>query len=316
MRRGPDAPAQITVALVEFVQTALAVAARSYWRVLPNPLPLQRSDVITTLAHLPKPIRVAPLAQPGALGTWPYAPSSELEKTLFKQSARNLQKRVQEILAPFTQDGPVPILLEHETTQWILKSDDVEQWTRDYVLDGVGWILVDSGGDPRAPVRFVLCRPDGTWFPALPRRTLRADALALLEAGETEAARFHHDVAGTEHILLALTRTAEPAVARTFGELGLSFDTVDNVVTQSTRKGPKTITPRPGARTSRLRHALELAARIAQQEQAAEVEPAHLLQALLLDGRSASTMLAQLLKSCGQTPQSVADKLSEIRRAA
>jgi hypothetical protein len=302
------------VALVEFVQTALAVAARSYWRVLPNPLPLKRNDVVTTLAHMPKPARVAPLAQPGALGSWPYTPTSDLEKTLFEQSARNLQNRVHEILAPHTPDGkPVPVLLEHEAAEWTFSSNDVEQWSRDYVLDGVGWILVDSGADPRAPVRFVLSRPDGTWFPALPRRPFHSSALAVLEKAESEAARYHHDVAGTEHVLLALTKSPDAAVARTFSELGLGFDTVDGAVSQSVRKGAKAVVPRPGARTSRLRHALESAARLAEQEQAAEVETVHLLNALLLDARTSSTMVTQVLKACGQTPEAVAERLSAIR---
>jgi len=310
-RRGPDVPAQITVALIEFVQTALAVAARSYWRVLPNPLPLRRDDVVTTLANLPKPIRVAPLAQPGAVGTWPYTPTSDLERTLFEQRARNVQSRVDEILGPFAQDDrQVPVLLEHGTTETIVQSGDVQQWSRDYVLDGVGWILVDSGGDPRAPVRFILSRPDGTWFPGLPRHPFSDEALAILDAAEAEAGRHNHDTAGTEHILLALTRSAEPRIATAFTDLGLTFEAVDNAVSRATRRGPDALVPRRGARTSRLRHALEFAGRIAQEDQSEAVDSIHLLKSLLLDARASTTMLAQVLKACGLTPDAVAERLS------
>jgi hypothetical protein len=312
-RAGSNAPAQITVALVEFTQTAVAVAARSYWRVLPNPLPLKRNDVLTTMAHLPKPVRVAPLAQPGALGTWPYTPTSDLEKKLFEQSARNLQNRVHEILTPFVREGaPVPVLLEHQAAEFIFSSSDVEQWSREYVLDGVGWILVDNGSDPRAPVRFVLCRPDGTWFPAMPSRPFQPDALAVLESAESEAARYHHDVIGTEHILLAITRAADSAIAHALAELGVSYAAVEAAVSQSVRKGPKEVVPRPGARTSRVRHALETAARVAEQQHAAAVGTEHLLIALLQDARSATTMIAQIVNACGQTADAVIDKLRDI----
>lgn len=308
-----DEPAQITIALVEFVQTALAVAARSYWRVLPNPLPLRRNDVVTTLAALPKPVRVAPLAQPGALGTWPYSPSSELEKTLFEQRARSVQARVGEILAPFTEgDAPVPVILEHESTEWIFPSSAIEQWSKDYILDGVGWILVDSGGDPRGPVRFILGRPDGTWFPSDPRHPLSPTVSRLLSVAEIEASRYNQDVAGTEHVLLAMSRHANGAIRGTFEALGLTWDTLEDVVSRKARRGPDGMNPRAGARSSRLRNALELAARISVKEARPAVEETHLLLALLEDS-GPSTIVAGVLGELGHNPAIVAERLAVAR---
>ncbi len=308
-----DVPAQITIALVEFVQTALAVAARSYWRVLPNPLPLRRTDVVMTLAALPKPLRVAPLAQPGALGTWPYEANTDLERQLFDELARKVQNRVAEILSAHVADGEsVPVLLEHEASEWLVPSTAVQRWSKDYVMDGVGWILVDSGGDPRAPVRFVLSRPDGTWFPALPRHPFAGSAMSLLEVAESEAARYQRDTAGTEHVLLAVTKAVDPVIHRTMSGLALDFERVDDAVARAGRTGPAGMKPRPGARSSRLRHALEAAARIAKAENAAEVDGAHLLRALLLDsGRG--TILAEVLQLCGRSTQEVAAKLEDVR---
>jgi hypothetical protein len=308
-----DEPAQITIALTEFVQTALAVATRPYWRVLPNPLPLKRNDVVNMLAAQPKPVRVAPLAQPGALGTWAYQPTSELEKTLFEQRARNVEARVSEILAPFTDGGEsIPVLLEHEATEWIFPSSSVEQWSTDYVLDGVGWILVDSGGDPRAPVRFILGRPDGTWFPSEPRRPLDARVQKLLGVAEHEAGRYNHDVAGTEHVLLAMSRHANGPIRATFDALGLDYDTLEDAVSKSARMGPAGMRPRSGARSSRLRNALELAARISSAEDDSEVGEAHLLLAMLRDA-GPSTMVAGLLKECGHSTDDVIEGLAGAR---
>jgi hypothetical protein len=307
-----DVPAQITIALVEFVQTALAVAARTYWRVLPSPLPLRRIDVVKILAAMPKPIRVAPLAQPGALGTWPYEPANEVERKLFEQRARRIENRVHEILEPFTAGGnPVPVLLEHEATEWLVPSDAVEAWSRDHVLDGVGWILVDSGGDPRAPVRFVLSRPDGTWYPALPRHPLGPDVAMLLERAEEEATRYKHDTADTEHVLLAMSRSPDSVAGATLDGLGLDHTMLDEAYSDLGRRGPKGMRPREGARSSRLRNALETAARLARQEGAAEIGSALLLQAMLSDTAPA-TRLAEVLKVCGQSQESVAARLAEV----
>ncbi len=308
-----DVPAQITIALVEFVQTALAVAARTYWRVLPSPLPLRRNDVVKTLASRPKPIRVAPLAQPGALGTWPYEPANELERKLFEQRARKIENRVHEILEPFTAGGhPVPVLLAHEAADWLVPSDAVEVWSRDYVLDGVGWILVDSGGDPRAPVRFILSRPDGTWYPALPRHPLGPSVGTLLESAEEEATRYEHDAAGTEHVLLAMSRTPDSVAGSTLTGLGLDHNTLDEAFSELGRRGPKGMRPREGARSSRLRNALETAARLARQEGAAEVGSGELLQAMLSDAAPA-TRLAEVLTACGHSHESVTARLAEVR---
>jgi Clp amino terminal domain, pathogenicity island component len=306
-----DVPAQITIALVEFVQTALAVAARSYWRVLPSPLPLRRPDVVTTLASLPKPIRVAPLAQPGALGTWPYTPASDLERTLFEQRAAKVQSRVREILEPFTKGGEtVRVLLAHESTEWLVPSDAVEQWSRDYVLDGVGWILVDSGGDPRAPVRFILSRPDGTWYPAVPHHTLGPDVVALLDAAEAEAVRYQQEVAGTEHVLLALTRWPDPVIQSVLEEGGVSYDVCDQAVSRFARRGPTGLKPRAGARSSRLRNALESAARLSLEARSPEVGTVHLFQAMLSDA-APTTLVAEVLRTCGQSPAAVAGRLPQ-----
>jgi len=308
-----DEPAQITIALTEFVQTALAVATRPYWRVLPNPLPLKRNDVVNTLALQPKPVRVAPLAQPGALGTWAYQPTSELEKTLFEQRARNVKARVGEILEPFVNGGDsIPVLLEHEATEWVFPSSAVEQWSRDYVLDGVGWILVDSGGDPRAPVRFILGRPDGTWFPSDPRHPLGSKLQELLDAAEDEAALYNQDVAGTEHVLLAMRRHANGAIGRSFDELELDYETLEDAVSKSARRGPAGMRPRSGARSSRLRNALELAARISIHEKQDEVGEDHLLLAMLRDS-GPSTMIAGVLRECRQSTVRLIEQLERHR---
>jgi hypothetical protein len=279
-------------------------------------LPLRRNDVVKALALLPKPIRVAPLAQPGALGTWPYEPANELERKLFEQRARKIQNRVHEILEPFTAGGKtVPVLLAHEATEWLVPSDAVEAWARDYVLDGVGWILVDSGGDARAPVRFVLSRPDGTWYPALPLHPLGGDVETLLWRAEEEATRYEHDTADTEHVLLAMGRSPDSAAGGTLAGLGLDHAMLDEAYAELGRRGPRGMKPREGARSSRLRNALEAAASLARQDGAAEVGSARLLQAMLSDAAPA-TRLAEVLKACGQSHESVRAKLAEVRARA
>jgi ATP-dependent Clp protease ATP-binding subunit ClpC len=134
----------------------------------------------------------------------------------------------------------------------------------------------------------------------------------LLESAEEEATRYEHDAAGTEHVLLAMSRTPDSVAGSTLTGLGLDHNTLDEAFSELGRRGPKGMRPREGARSSRLRNALETAARLARQEGAAEVGSGELLQAMLSDAAPA-TRLAEVLTACGHSHESVTARLAEVR---
>lgn len=132
-------------------------------------------------------------------------------------------------------------------------------------------------------------------------------AQLILAAARKEAARYHHDYVGTEHLLLALIQLDRGIAANVFMILGLEPATVRFEVERQLSKGPRQKWTFKTPFTPHLKKALALAAREARALNHFEVGTGHLLLGLLLE---AEGVAAIALASLGVRAEAMRNALS------
>jgi ATP-dependent Clp protease ATP-binding subunit ClpC len=130
------------------------------------------------------------------------------------------------------------------------------------------------------------------------------------ELAGAEAARFHHDFIGTEHVLLGLLGEENGKVGKVLENLGVRRENVRAEIEKIVGVGPQSHTDRPARYTPRAKKAFQFAIREAKAARAVRAEPEHVLLGLL-DG--CGGVAALVLKQLGVD----ADKVREqIRKQA
>lgn len=102
-----------------------------------------------------------------------------------------------------------------------------------------------------------------------------------LELAGAEAARFHHDFIGTEHVLLGLLGDENGKVRKVLENCGVRREAVRAEIEKWVGTGPKMYANRPPAYTPRAKKAFEFAIREAKAARANRAEPEHVLLGLL-----------------------------------
>ena len=82
-----------------------------------------------------------------------------------------------------------------------------------------------------------------------------------LELAEAEAARFHHNFIGTEHVLLGLLGEENGTVRKVLGDLGVRRETVRAEIEKIVGVGSQSHTSRPAVYTPRAKKAFQFAIR-------------------------------------------------------
>jgi hypothetical protein len=113
---------------------------------------------------------------------------------------------------------------------------------------------------------------------------------------EAEAARFHHDFIGTEHVLLGLFGEENGKVRKVLESLGVRRETVRAEIEKIVGTGPQSQANRPATYTPRAKKAVQFAIREAKAARAIRAGPEHVLLGLLEEG---SGVAAMVLKSMG-----------------
>jgi hypothetical protein len=134
----------------------------------------------------------------------------------------------------------------------------------------------------------------GTPFPATGH--FEPAALQALQLAPDEARYLRHDFVGTEHLLLALTRSGSKSVANVLQKLGVRDEILRREIERLIAKGPVAVTIADMPFTPRARKSLELASDEARILHQPNVRPEHIFLGLLREG---SGVAALVLKNLG-----------------
>src|SRR5215208_745435 len=118
----------------------------------------------------------------------------------------------------------------------------------------------------------------------------------VLAMAREEAARFHHEYVGTEHMLLAIAREAESVAAYALGEMGVDRGKIIQLIEETVRPGETAKPTGPDLPyTSRAKKVLEESMAEARELQHSYVGVEHLLLGLMREGHGvAAQVLVQL----------------------
>jgi hypothetical protein len=116
-----------------------------------------------------------------------------------------------------------------------------------------------------------------------------------LELAEGEAARFHHDFIGTEHVLLGLLGDENGKVRKVLEKLNVRCEVVRAEVEKIVGAGPQSRRKRTAAYTPRAHKAFQLAIREARAARAIHAEPEHVLLGLLDEGGGVAALVLNRL---------------------
>jgi hypothetical protein len=149
-------------------------------------------------------------------------------------------------------------------------------------------------------------------IPIPPPADFTPAAREALEFAPVEALGFHHDFIGTEHVLLAISRSSSGIVSAVMQNLGLSSDVIRTEIEEFVHSGPPNH-PLPGTIpfTPRARKALQLAAKEAQLLKQPHINAEHIFLGLILEGGGVAALI---LKKLGIRPEKAREEvLRQIR---
>lgn len=137
------------------------------------------------------------------------------------------------------------------------------------------------------------------------------DAKRTLTLAQEEAERSHHSYIGTEHLLLGLLRVERGTAYRVLTELGVDIVTVREVIKSVLGRNERiliqSIIP-----TSRVKKVIELSFEEARRLGDNEVDTAHLLLGLIIEGEG---IAAHVLTDLGATLEKVRPAIERARAA-
>lgn len=129
-----------------------------------------------------------------------------------------------------------------------------------------------------------------------------------LELAEAEAARFHHDFIGTEHVLLGLLGEDNGKVRGVLEKFGVRREMVRTEIERIVGSFPQRRRNRALAYTPRVRKAFQFAIREAKTARAIRAEPEHVLLGLLDEGGGVA---AVVLKKFGIDASTARKQIAE-----
>jgi len=123
-----------------------------------------------------------------------------------------------------------------------------------------------------------------------------------------EAARFHHDFIGTEHVLLGLLGEESGKARKILENLGVGRETVRAEIEKIVGVGPQSHTSQPAAYTPRAKKAFQLAIREANAARVNRAEPEHVLLGLL---NGCGGVAAVILNGMGVNAKKVREEIQK-----
>jgi ClpA/ClpB-like protein len=130
-------------------------------------------------------------------------------------------------------------------------------------------------------------------------------AKKVLTLAQEEAERSRHSYIGTEHLLLGLLRQPDTTAAEVLRQLGIDLETVRAMIASALGRWERIII-RQITPTSRVKNVIEIAFEEAGRRGQNNVEPGHILAALVIEGEG---IAAHVLADLGATQEKVLEAL-------
>jgi ATP-dependent Clp protease ATP-binding subunit ClpC len=144
-----------------------------------------------------------------------------------------------------------------------------------------------------------------------PFERFNEDAKRSLTLAQEEAERSHHSYIGTEHLLLGLLRVEKGTAHRVLTELGVDIHTVREVIKSALGRNER-ILVQSIIPTSRVKKVIELSFEEARRMGDNEVDTAHMLLGLIIEGEG---IAAHVLTDLGATLETVRPAIERMRSA-
>ena len=129
----------------------------AYWQFWPEGHRGTWAEARAILAGLPKPVFVAPLVEPGALGIWSLASFDEQRRSELAHAFANQIRYYTEKLELYGLTEADRVRFEPATPEFTLSVSEFLRWAQEYAI-GVGISLAQS---PESRVCRIIIRPPG-----------------------------------------------------------------------------------------------------------------------------------------------------------
>lgn len=155
--------ASITLDILRFVSGAPS-EPEFRWRVWPAGSRFTDAELREALSAMKKPAAVMVHVEPGGLTALPLpdAGGSENQARHQREWANQRDYLRGKLTHLGVRDDATPILVELDQQAALISAAELENWAREYVVPSCGG-TVQRTSDPRASIRFVVVRADGTW---------------------------------------------------------------------------------------------------------------------------------------------------------
>jgi hypothetical protein len=161
-----DIAAELTLRLARFVQMPEdPPASPARWFFVPEFYSAHWEEAADLLAAAPKPLIVAPLLDPGILGTWFLGALTGVHRSRAEHHLQNQQEFFASQLEHFGLVDTHTIVFESGADETVLDVANFKRWLQEYVVC-LGSTLQRSAPAPHSAA-LIVRRPHGGWSPGL-----------------------------------------------------------------------------------------------------------------------------------------------------
>ncbi len=162
-----DLCAELTLHVLRFVQSPDdPPVSPAKWHFVPDGVQVAWPEARRLLRDAVKPIIVAPLAEPGMIGTWGVAALTGMARARAEHNLANQVNFLRGFAAEHGLRQDDSILFETAADRLVLSLAELDRWLHDYGIH-MGWTLSDQpAGECRARM-LVLKHLGGPWSPGM-----------------------------------------------------------------------------------------------------------------------------------------------------
>jgi hypothetical protein len=161
-----DAAAELTLRIARFVQMPESPpASPARWFFVPEFYSAHWEEAGDLLTAAPKPLIVAPLPDPGFLGTWYAGALTGVHRARADHQLQNQQAFFRSQMRQLALADHDTLVFESGADETVIQVVDFKRWLHDYAVCA-GTTLQSSAPAPHAGALMVR-RPHGGWSPGM-----------------------------------------------------------------------------------------------------------------------------------------------------
>jgi len=161
-----DVCAELTLQVIRFVQQPIdAPCSPLEWVFIPEGRRASWADARRLLSEAPKPFIVAPISEPGMIGSWGVRALQGEHLARVEHNLRNQQRWLEEAVNHHHWAETDQVLFESPGDELELSLSDLRRWLVEYAVIA-GW-TISEGPDAARPGRLVIRKANGVWSPGM-----------------------------------------------------------------------------------------------------------------------------------------------------